>query len=73
MTPTVLDLLPLPYQADSTVLRDTLTAINALEWEQVTIASATSPRVPLVQVPRNKLIITLVQKDFDFDLVLSEW
>jgi hypothetical protein len=67
------DLIALPYQADSTMLRDTLTAINALEWEQVTISAASSPSKPLAQVPRNKLILTLVQKDFDFDLILTEW
>lgn len=73
MAHATVDFLPLPYQTDSIMLRDTLTAINILGWEQVTIASATNPRVPLAQVPRNRLIITLVQKDFDFDLILSEW
>ena len=69
----LVDLLPLPYQADSTMLRDTLTAITVLGWEQVTIAAATNPQEPLAQVPRNRLVITLVQKDYDFDLVLTEW
>jgi hypothetical protein len=67
------DIIALPYQADSSMLRDTLTAINALKWEQVTISAASAPDKPLVQVPRNRFIITLVQKDFDFDLLLSEW
>jgi hypothetical protein len=67
------DIIALPYQADSSMLRDTLTAINALEWEQVTISAASAPDKPLVQVPRNRLIITLIQKDYAFDLLLSEW